>query len=303
MAVALNEKGAPVLRRAGDEERHGEAKGEADGEETTTRDRCEAGSALLARDILVWRNDRAILDVPSLSVRPGDIVAVLGVNGAGKSMLLKVLALLEKPDRGDVYIAGVKAWSGKDILSMRRRLGVVFQEPLLLRGTALYNASLGLRLRGVRRAEASRRALKWLDTFGVGRCAHQDVVTLSGGEAQRVSLARVFALEPEILFLDEPFSSLDPPSRTALLRELAAVLLETGITTVFVTHDLDEVPGLATRVIAMREGRIILDDDVCTFSSRSTKEILSIYTGVALDDTGYGALRNGRKDAGGDDSA
>ncbi|HHY38371.1 MAG TPA: energy-coupling factor ABC transporter ATP-binding protein [Clostridia bacterium] len=283
MALALNGKRVPVFRHTGHEKRCyeeiREEIGEENGEKVTLRHRYETTEALFARDIIVWRNGRAILDVPTLSVRQGEILAVLGVNGAGKSTLLKVLALLEKPDHGDIYIGGTKAWSGKDTLSMRRRLGVVFQEPLLLRGTALYNACLGLRLRGVKRSEASRRALKWLETFDVARCAHQDVTTLSGGEAQRVSLARVFALEPEILFLDEPFSSLDPPSRAVLFKELAAVLLETGMTTVFVTHDLNEIPGLATRVIAMHEGRIILDDDVGTFSSRSPEEILSVYTG------------------------
>jgi tungstate transport system ATP-binding protein len=295
MAVALDNEGPgqiklltglPGSRYAGEEDAPEQGAGKL-----KIGDKKYAPSEMLfAEDIVVRRNGRAIVDVPSLAVQRGEVLAILGANGAGKSTLLKVLALLERPDFGDIYICGSRAWSGggsggrsgREVLSMRRRLGVVFQDPCLLTGNALYNASIGLRLRGFGGAEATGRAVKWLDTFGVKRCAHQDVRTLSGGETQRVCLARIFAMEPEILFLDEPFFALDPPSRAVLIKELCDVLRQTRITTIFVTHDLNQLPELATRVVAMREGRIVSDDSVEVFLARSSEEILSIYAGVNL---------------------
>jgi tungstate transport system ATP-binding protein len=211
---------------------------------------------LEARDLEVRRGPRTVLAVPTLSVARGEILAVIGPNGAGKSTLLRVLALLERPDRGTVRVAGAEPRTEAERLAWRRRMACVFQEPLLGRGSVLYNARLPCRLRGIPRAEADRRARTWLDRLGIGSLAERPVDGLSGGEAQRASLARAFAAAPEVLFLDEPFAALDAPTREALLDDLGRLLGETRTTTVLVTHDRAEALRLGDRIAVLLEGRL-----------------------------------------------
>jgi tungstate transport system ATP-binding protein len=144
----------------------------------------------------------------------------------------------------------------RDALAERRRMATVFQEPLLADTTVAANVTLGLGFRGVPAAEAGRRAARWLERLGVGGLGARAARTLSGGEAQRVALARALVLEPDVLLLDEPFASLDPPTRTALLADLGGVLRQDRITTVLVTHDRGEALALADRVAVMLRGRI-----------------------------------------------
>jgi len=207
---------------------------------------------LAARGLRVRRGGREVLAIDALDVPAGRTLAVLGPNGAGKTTLLLQLALLERPDAGEVLFEGAPA-RGRE-LRLRRRMAVVFQQPLLLDRTALANVETGLRLRGVGRRERRARAERWLARLGVARVAGQAAHTLSGGEAQRVSLARAFALEPEVLFLDEPFSALDEPTRVALVEDLAALLAETRLTCVFVTHSQDEAARLAHEVVVLIGG-------------------------------------------------
>jgi tungstate transport system ATP-binding protein len=133
---------------------------------------------------------------------------------------------------------------------------VVFQEPLLLDRNVAANVASGLELRGVPRRQRDERVGRWLHRFGIAGLARRSPRSLSGGEAQRASLARAFALEPELLLLDEPFSALDQPTRDALTADLAAALGETGVTAVVVTHSRDEAARLGDRVAVMIEGRI-----------------------------------------------
>jgi tungstate transport system ATP-binding protein len=209
---------------------------------------------LSLRDVRVRRRGGDILQVPHLDVFPGEVLAVIGPNGAGKTTLLVVLALLERPVQGEVLFEG-ESVLGRE-LSLRRRMAVVFQEALLLRRSVVDNVGMGLALRGVPRRQRQERALRWMERFGVAHVAHRGSRNLSGGEAQRASLARAFALEPEVLLLDEPFGGLDQPTREVLLDELAGVLAETGLTTVFVTHDRDEALRLSHRVAVLLGGRL-----------------------------------------------
>jgi tungstate transport system ATP-binding protein len=135
-------------------------------------------------------------------------------------------------------------------------MACVFQEPLLCRGSVLHNARLACRLRGVGRAEADRRARDWLARLGIGALADRSVDGLSGGEAQRTSLARAFAAAPEVLFLDEPFAALDAPTREALLDDLGRLLAATRTTAVLVTHDRSEALRLGDRLAVLLEGRL-----------------------------------------------
>jgi len=136
-------------------------------------------------------------------------------------------------------------------------MAVVFQDPLLLQGTVGDNVTLGLRLRGVPNAEAAGRVTRWPRHFGVDRLAARSARAISGGEAQRVSLARAFALEPRVLFLDEPFRPLDVLARAVLIPTLRQALRESGVTALFVTHDFTEVLPLADRVAVVLDGRIV----------------------------------------------
>ena len=206
------------------------------------------------RGVLVERAGRRILAVEELDVFVGEVLAVVGPNGAGKSTLIHVLALLEQPSAGDVLFDGRPVREGH--LSYRRRMAVVFQEPLLLDATVESNVGSGLALRGVPRAERARRVRRWLERFGIEALARRSARTLSGGEAQRVSLARALALEPEVLLLDEPFASLDEPTRHALIDDLDRALAETGTATVFVSHDRAEALRLGDRVAVIMDGRV-----------------------------------------------
>lgn len=206
------------------------------------------------RDLVVKRQDRIILEVPRLDVFPGEVLAVVGPNGAGKSTLLHILALLERPTCGQVLFDGEPVRG--DHLRYRRRLAVVFQEPLLLDTTVVANVATGLVLRGVSKEERERRLSLWLERFGIAHLAERSPRSLSGGEAQRVALARALVLEPEALLLDEPFASLDVPTREALMDDLYTVLSGTNTATVFVTHDRAEALRLGDRLAVLMAGRI-----------------------------------------------
>jgi molybdopterin-binding protein len=209
---------------------------------------------LSARDVVVRRGARAVLDLPALDVESGETLAIIGPNGAGKTTLLLQLALLERPAEGEVLYDGAPA-RGRE-LALRRRMAVVFQQPLLLDRTVRKNVETGMSLRRIGGGERRRRAEAWLARFDVAHLADRRPLALSGGEAQRVSLARAFALEPEVLLLDEPFSALDAPTRAGLIEDLAAALADTRTTTVLVTHDHDEAARLGDRVGVLIGGRI-----------------------------------------------
>jgi tungstate transport system ATP-binding protein len=210
-------------------------------------------SILSVKDLVVSRNDQTVLRVDALDIAHGEVLAVIGPNGAGKSTLLLVLARLLAPNTGQIYFRGLPM-EQEDELSYRRRIALVLQEPLLLHRSVFDNVAAGLRFRGVHRDEVRARTMNWLERLEISHLKDRQGHRLSGGEAQRTSLARAFALQPELLFLDEPFSALDAPTRARLLQDLHALLNETGITTVFITHDLDEALVLGDRVAVLLAG-------------------------------------------------
>ena len=212
--------------------------------------------AMEATGLVVSLSGRRILDVPSFQAASGEVLAVIGPNGSGKTTLIQCLALLLKPDSGEIIYEGRRITNGRSVLHQRRRLAVVFQEPLLLRGSVRDNVSLGLHLRGLSHNEIAFRVKRWLERFGIAGLAGRQTGTLSSGEAQRVSLARAFALEPDVMFLDEPFAALDAPTRQSLTGELSQVLRETRTTTVMVTHDRNEALALGDRIAVLMDGQI-----------------------------------------------
>jgi tungstate transport system ATP-binding protein len=231
-------------------------------------------------DVEVRYDGQVILAVPALEVRPGEVLAVIGPNGAGKSTLLRVLALLMRPTRGTVRLHGAAPGTEVERLVWRRRMACVFQEPLLCRGSVLYNARLACRLRGVARPEADRRAQEWIGRLGIGALADRPVDRLSGGEAQRTSLARAFAAMPEVLFLDEPFAALDAPTREGLLEDLGRLLGATETTTVLVTHDRAEALRLGDRVAVLLEGRLAQVGPPAAVFGTPANEAVARFVGV-----------------------
>lgn len=207
------------------------------------------------RDLLVKRGDHIALQLEQLTIRSGEVLAVVGPNGAGKSTLLLTLARLLKPERGEIQFSGQQASAESDTV-YRRRIALVMQDPLLFDTSVFENVASGLRFRGISQDEIRHKIPLWLERLGVGHLSKRRAGQLSGGEAQRVSLARALVLEPKLLLLDEPFSALDPPTRSRLLDDLGALLKETGTTTVFVTHDLPEAAQLAGRVAVIIGNRL-----------------------------------------------
>ncbi len=236
-------------------------------------------SVLALHDVGIRRSDTFTLDIPALDVRAGEVLAVIGPNGSGKSTLLRVLGLLQAPDRGEVrYRSRPVTVAGG--LSVRRRMAMVFQAPLLADTTVEANVALGLGFRGVPEAERASRARRWLERFGVAALGLRPARTLSGGEAQRVALARALVLEPEVLFLDEPFSGLDAPTRTALVPELGAVLRAERVTTVLVSHDRAEAQALADRVAVLIGGRLHQVDETARVFQTPDSEDVARFVGV-----------------------
>jgi tungstate transport system ATP-binding protein len=213
-------------------------------------------SALLEiRDLLIKRGQNTVVEVDHLDIKQGEVLAIIGPNGAGKSSLMMAVARLLKPERGQILFKGLQVTNSSDT-QYRRHLGLVLQEPLLLDTTVYENVATGLHFRHVSRPEIQRRTEIWLKRFGIDHLRQRPARNLSGGEAQRVSLARSFALQPDLLLLDEPFSALDSPTRMHLLEELHAILAETNTTTIFITHDLKEASHLGDRMAVILNGKL-----------------------------------------------
>jgi sulfate transport system ATP-binding protein len=213
---------------------------------------------LIVQDVAKRFGRFPALNGVSLRAEPGEFLALLGPSGSGKTTLLRVIAGLETPDRGSVLL------EGEDFLALKpreRRVGMVFQHYALFRHmTVAKNIAFGLRVRPARErpskqgiAERVERLLSLvqLEDLG-GRYPAQ----LSGGQQQRVALARALAIEPRVLLLDEPFGALDAKVRKELRHWLRRVHDETGVTTIFVTHDQEEAMDLADRVAVLRAGQI-----------------------------------------------
>ena len=205
------------------------------------------------RDLLIERNGLKVLRVDSLDIQRGETLAVVGPNGAGKSTLLLALARLLHSSQGEILYDGksLKDW---EELEYRRKVSLVFQAPLLMDMTVEQNVALGLKFRGVTKQEINQRAGKWMKQLGVEALSKRRAGQLSGGEAQRVSLARALVLEPELLLLDEPFSALDPPTRAKLIDDLSALLKSHQRTAVFVTHNLNEAAKMSHRIAVLVGG-------------------------------------------------
>lgn len=232
-----------------------------------------------ARDLVVVRDRRRVLEVERFAVRSGETVAVVGPNGAGKSTLLLALACLLRQAEGTIWLHG-KSVPARDSLALRRRIGLVLPSPVLLDTSVRRNVASGLAFRGIRGGEADRRVDEWLDRLGVLALRNRRARDLSSGESQRVSLARALVLEPELLLLDEPFASVDASARTQLIDDTEHLLAGTACGCVLVTHDLEEAGRLGNRMAVIVGGRLRQDDEVPRVLSAPADAEVAAFVGV-----------------------
>jgi putative spermidine/putrescine transport system ATP-binding protein len=212
------------------------------------------GATVELRDLRRAFGQTRALDGLSLTLHPGELLALLGPSGCGKTTVLRALAGFESIDSGEILVDG-KDISG--IPAQRRDMGMVFQSYSLFPNmNAVDNVGFGLRMRKVGRVERRQRAAAVLELVGLGDRLEQYPHQMSGGQQQRVALARALAFEPRVLLLDEPLSALDAKVRLELRGQIRALQQRLGITTLFVTHDQEEALSLADRVCVMRSGGI-----------------------------------------------
>jgi tungstate transport system ATP-binding protein len=241
----------------------------------------QADAVLLqARNILIRRGGVPVIDIPELAIEHGRVVSLIGPNGAGKSTLMLALASLLKPHQGTIYFHGQPVDSRNSRAAYRRKLAMVFQEPLLFDTTVFENVASGLKLRGRSRGEINLTVEEQLARFGISHLAGRSARKLSGGEAQRTSLARAFAIGPEIVFLDEPFASLDPPTRDALVDDLHAILRQTRTTAVIATHDRMEALRLSDIIAVMFSGTIVQTGTPGEVMNRPRDEQVASFVGT-----------------------
>ncbi len=248
---------------------------------------------LEAKSLEVKRSGVTLLDIPSLLIHTGEILSLIGPNGAGKTTLLQTLSYLLKPFQGEIFFRGRKIEANHSVLEYRRKLAMVFQEPLLFDTTVFKNIASGLKIRGMERGTIHDRTMEQLERFGISQLKDRSAKTLSGGEAQRTSLARAFALQPEILLLDEPFASLDPPTRDSLIEDLEHILQQTRTTAVFATHDRLEALRLSNRMAVMKDGKILQVGLPGEVMNHPVNEWVASFVGVETILTGKVIKQNG----------
>jgi ABC-type Fe3+/spermidine/putrescine transport system ATPase subunit len=228
---------------------------------TSPLTRGEAGALVLEHVTRRYEgNAEPAVDDLSLTVSPGELLALVGASGSGKTTTLRIVAGYEVPDSGRVLLSEAGG-ATRDLTReppQRRGFGMVFQHYALFPHMRVdENVAFGLEARGVRKAERLARARQVLDGVGLGGKAQRTVQALSGGEQQRVALARALVIEPRVLLLDEPLSNLDPTLRQSTREELRATLRRSGVTALFVTHDQEDAFAVADRVAMLERGRLL----------------------------------------------
>jgi iron(III) transport system ATP-binding protein len=213
-----------------------------------------AGTLALERITRRFGEHAAVDDI-SLEVPAGQLLALIGASGSGKTTTLRIAAGYETPDSGRVVL------DGKDITALppqRRGFGMVFQHYALFPHMPVgENVAFGLEARGIARPQRRQRAQKALAAVGLESAIDRSIQSLSGGEQQRVVVARALVIEPEVLLMDEPLSNLDPTLRQSTRDELRAMLHRVGVPALFVTHDQEDAFAIADRIALIRKGKLL----------------------------------------------
>jgi len=222
---------------------------------------------------------RTVLHDINLELARGEFLSLLGPSGCGKTTLLRILAGFERADQGALRLDG-RAFSA--VPASRRNMGMVFQAYSLFPNmTAADNVRFGLRVRRTGKAQQYRRVNEMLELVGLAEHAGKYPHQLSGGQQQRVALARALAIEPDLLLLDEPLSALDAQVRVQLREEIRRIQRDTGITTVFVTHDQEEALSISDRVAVMYQGELVQVGAPAQIYQQPAHEFVARFIGVS----------------------
>jgi len=237
------------------------------------------------------------VDGVSFSVPAGEIVVLLGPSGCGKTTTLRCVAGLEHPTGGTISIGGRLVSSPADgvmVPARKRGIGMVFQSYAVWpHMTVAQNVRYPLKTRGISRSDADAQVAEVLDLVGLGDYASRPVVSLSGGQMQRVALARSLVYRPHLLLLDEPLSNLDAKLRMRLRDDLRRILKATGMTALYVTHDQSEAVVLGDRVGVMRDGRLLQMAPPNEIYNRPADLFVANFTGASNELAGTLLARNG----------
>ncbi len=239
-------------------------------------------------DITKRFNNRSALDKINLQVNEGEILALLGPNGSGKSTLLKILALLLPPDSGEIKFQGTKV-TGRNSEILRIQSTLVFQKTLLLSTSVFNNVAYGLKIRKMPKAKLAEEVHRALELVRLEGFEKRQAKKLSGGEQQRVSMARALVLKTKLLLLDEPTANLDPKNVEIIEEVIAAVNKQLKITVVMATHNMFQAESLPTRIALINEGRITEVGAPSEVFGNLSRNLASF---AAIDNTFGGTAKN-----------
>ncbi len=235
---------------------------------------------LEVQNLIVSRGGVDVVRVPKFSLNEHETTALIGPNGSGKSSFMLSLACLLRPKSGQIIFRGEPLNYDGGETTFRRRIAMVFQEPLLFDTTVYENVAAGLKIRRVPVQEIRTQVGACMERFRITHLSDRSARKLSGGEAQRTSLARAFATRPEVILLDEPFAALDPPTRQALTEDLEQVLRQSGTAAILTTHDQTEALRLADRLAVMHNGTIVQAGIPSDVMSRPENEFVASFVGM-----------------------
>jgi len=232
-----------------------------------------------------------ILKNVNLNIKRGEVFAVIGPTGAGKTTLLRLLDLLEVPASGSIYFDSVDVTNNKSLrLQARRRMSFVLQKPTVFNMSVYDNIACGLKWRREKEAIIHQRVSQVLELAGMAEYSSRNARTLSGGETQRVAIARALAVEPEVLFLDEPTANLDPISTSKIEEVLAHIISDQKTTVVMATHNMSQGQRLASRIGVIMNGEILqIGTPSDIFSTPQNKEVAEF---VGVDNILRGVIVN-----------
>ena len=224
---------------------------------------------------------RTILDAINLEIHRGEIFTLIGPSGSGKTTLLRQIDLLDVPTSGEIWYDGVKIGNSEAArLPIRRRMAMVFQKPTVLNTTVEENVASGLKFRGVRREETRGQVHAILDMVGLSGFSKRSALTLSGGEMQRIAIARAVITKPDVLLLDEPTANLDPENIRIIEELIFRINRKFGTTIVLSTHDMIQGQRLATRVGVMMEGRLVQAGEIYNIFHHPVNRAIAMFVGI-----------------------
>ncbi len=234
-------------------------------------------TAISTKDVCKKYGKNLVLDNININIAKGEFVCLLGPSGCGKSTLLRVIAGLDRPCSGDVFLNGSKATHTKPA---KRNFGIMFQSYALFPNlTASENVAYGLKCRKIKTAEIQKIVSRYLEMVGLEEAKSRFPAQLSGGEQQRIALARALAISPNFLLLDEPLSALDAKVRQKLRLEICKIQKELMLTTIMVTHDQEEALTMADKIIVINNGRVVQEGTPLEIYEQPTNRFVADFIG------------------------